>query len=408
MNAFTPYPPNRRVYRRIVLLQLLAYGSYAPMNYYSVLLKNIGFDSARIGLLGSISSVIAAATLPLWGVLSDKIGSARKMFLSSMVLYAAAFAFLPAAGRMTAYTYIPIYILIVFYSLVRQPTHSLQDAWVLSLSERYGVNFTATRKWGSFGFAVVSVFFGYITAFTGTGATFYAAPILIVPLIILYRDFPREEGGAAPETPAQPKPGLIKIRFRVLFKNYYLMTAFIMTVSLAFYAALVSPFYPFILESAGMDPNQYGVISGYGAFVQVVCMWVISTRCHKTPLTVLLIAGSLAGVAEQIMYGLASGFLMMMIAGTFWGVSMGIYVSTLPTYIHSLVPHTHSATALSLNGTVVLFLTIIGNYAGGLMIASIGVDSYNYVLAALRCALTLLFMLSLFIGKKLLKTGAPQ
>jgi MFS family permease len=99
------------------------------------------------------------------------------------------------------------------------------------------------------------------------------------------------------------------------------------------------------------------------------------------------------------MYGLASGFWMMIMAGTLWGVAMSIFVSTLPMYIHSLVPRTHSATALSLNGVVATILTIFGNYIGGRMIGIIGIDSYNYALAAIRGALTALFALTLLIGK---------
>jgi len=406
LKASGPAPADDGVYRRIVIIQLIAYGSYAPMNYYNVLLKNIGFDSAGIGLLGSVSSVIAALTLPLWGVLSDKIGSAKRLFLLSMAAYAAVFALLPAAGGIAARTYVPIYALIVAYSLVRQPTHSLQDAWILGMAEKRGFNFTATRKWGSFGFAVVSMFLGLIAVNTGTGFTFYFAPALILPLFLICRGFPREglpslADPASPAGPAQKKPGAVKIKPWALFKNYHLMTAFIMTIALSFYVALVSPFYPFILESAGLDANLYGVISGYGAFVQVVCMWFVSTRCRGTPLPVILIVGALVGVGEQVMYGMASNFLMMMVAGTLWGVSMAIYVSTLPTYIHSLAPSSHSATALSLNGAVVMLLTIAGNYTGGRLIASIGVDAYNYALAVLRGALALLFAISLIIGKKL-------
>jgi len=409
---------DKEIYRKIVIIQFIAFGSYAPMNYYNVLLKNIGFDSARIGLLGSVSSIIAALTLPLWGVLSDKTASAKKLFLLSLIIYAAIFAALPAAGNMAAYTFMPIYTLIVLYSLVRQPTHSLQDAWILGMSGRYGFNFTATRKWGSFGFAVVSVLLGFIAVRAGTGLTFYFAPALIIPLLVFCRDFPpREEtslepraapaaqvdavNAASPGALTPVEPNTVKIRPWTLFKNYRLMTAFIMTVALSFYVALVSPFYPFILESAGLDANLYGVISGYGAFVQVVCMWFVSTRCRKTPLHVILIAGALVGVGEQVMYGLASGFIMMMAAGTLWGISMAIYVSTLPTYIHSLVPHTHTATALSLNGALVMLVTIVGNYSGGRLISGIGIDAYNYALAALRGALTLLFILSLLVGKKI-------
>ena len=389
--------------RRITLFQLLSFASFASMNYYTVLLKNIGFSATQIGFWGSVSSIIAVLTLPVWGILSDKIGSAKKLYLLAMILYAAFFAAMPAAGAAAAFNPAPIFLMILGYSLVRQPTHSLQDAWVIDVTESHGINYTSSRKWGSFGFALVSIFFGIATPYIGIPLTFYAAAVFIIPLVVLCR-YIRPADKPPQSAVAQSidiKPNKTKIRPWLLLRNYRLMTAFLMTLSLGFYSAMVTPFYPYILESAGMQANQFGTVSGYGAFVQVVCMWLISRYCSGVPLTIILIAGGLAGVLENVVYGLASNAWMMMLAGTLWGISMGINVSALPTYINSLVPRTHAATAMALNGTMVMLLTIAGNYSGGLLITSIGIDSYNYVLAAVRGALTLLFALSLLTGRKL-------
>ncbi len=59
--------------RRFILFQLLAFASFASMNYYNVYLKAIGFDSMRLGIWASVTSVIGMVTLPLWGILSDRL-----------------------------------------------------------------------------------------------------------------------------------------------------------------------------------------------------------------------------------------------------------------------------------------------------------------------------------------------
>lgn len=370
------------------------------MNYYNVLLRSIGFDSTQIGFWGSASSAIAMATLPLWGVVSDKIGSAKRLYLLSMILYAAIFAILPVAGNMAPATFIPLYALILSYSLVRQPTHSLQDAWMLGICVKHGLDFTSIRKWGSLGFAVISVFYGWIAAYIGTGFIFFATPVLVVPMALLCRRFPPGEPPVEPAAPVEKRVPKARINPLLLFKNYHYATSYIITIALAFYSALVMPFYPFILESAGMRPDQFGTVSGFGAFVQVAVMWSLSRYCRKIPLPAILVGGAAVGVLENVMYGLADNFGMLMAAGTLWGIEMAINVSTLPTYIYSLIPRSHTATAMSVNGAVVTLLTIIGNYAGGHMVARIGIDRYNYALALMRGGLTLLFVLTLLIGKK--------
>ena len=99
---------------------------------------------------------------------------------------------------------------------------------------------------------------------------------------------------------------------------------------------------------------------------------------------------------------------MMFIAGTVWGISIGINVTALPTYIYSLVPREYAATAQTFNGTVIMVLAIVGNLAGGYLIASIGIVQYNFGVAAVQAVLTALFALSIPFGSKVLKIPAPD
>ena len=388
-----------RIRRRFILFQLLAFGSFAPMNYYNIYLKSIGFDSTRIGIFGSVGSIIAMTTLPIWGIVSDKIGSPKKMYIVSMVVFGVVFALFPTAGKM-AETMIPLYALIVIYSLVKQPTHSLQDAWMVGTSRAYGINYSSIRMWGSFGFAVVAIFNGIITEYTGSASVFYITPMLVIPLIFLCLRSKDDEmtKGAVTATPKATK-----MKPWILFKNYYLVTAFIITVLLGCYGAFITPFYPYILEHAGVSPDRYGLISGYGAFVQVFVMMFLTKFCKNVPLYTQLIVAGLFSIVESIMYAVASNIWMMFAAGTFWGVAMAMNVSILPSYIVSLVPRGYTATAMSLNGSIAMMLTIIGNFVGGYLVASLGIETYMYGVAVLKLSLAVLFALSLLIGKKVLR-----
>ena len=404
----------RRLTRQFIIFQLIAFGSFAPMNYYNVFLKEIGFSSQQIGLWASIGGVIAMVTLPIWGIISDKIRSPKKTYLISMVVYAAIYALMPTAGRMLALSSLPLYVLIVLYYLVKQPTHSLQDAWFVSTLTSRGVNYSVTRLWGSAGFAVVSIGIGMVVDFTGIDAVFYLAPLLILPLAILCLRF-REEDYNTPEYRAleqaereKQKAKAIKLQPWKLFKNYYFVTAFIMTIVLSIYTAITGSFYAYILEHAGVAAEKYWLISGYGAFVQVACMLFVNRYCRRASLPKLLIAAGIFAVAENVLYAVASNLFMMFIAGTVWGISMGINVTALPTYIYSLVPREYAATAQTFNGTVIMVLAIVGNLAGGYLIASIGIVQYNFGVAAVQAVLTALFALSIPFGRKVLKIPAPD
>jgi PPP family 3-phenylpropionic acid transporter len=391
--------------RQLILFQLIAFGSFAPMNYFNVYLIHIGFDSRRIGLWGSIGGLIAMLSLPVWGVISDKIRSPKKTYLISMAVYALLFMLLPAVGKAAGGSCLPLYTLIVFYYLVKQPTHSLQDAWFMGLCRAGGIQYTSIRLWGSAGFAAISILIGLAVDYTGIDFAFYPAPLLILPLSLLclrFRDadYLRE--------PGVQKPAPEKLRPWVLLKNYYFVTALIMTVALAAYGALTASFYAYILEHAGVSPEKYGLISGYGAFVQVGCMLVITRYGRRAAPHRLLVTAGFFSVAENILYGTAGSLWMMFVAATLWGVAMSINVSVLPSYIYSLVPRQYNATAQSLSGTVTMLLAIVGNLIGGYLISVIGIAGYNFIVAAFQLLLTGLFVLSIPFGRRVLKIPLPD
>ncbi len=388
---------------RFTLFQILAFASFAGMNYYNVYLKSIGFDSVQIGLWGSISSIISVITLPVWGVISDKTRSTKLAWIISMVAFGVLYVLFPFVGKMSngIGSFLPVYFLIIIYSIIKQPTHSLMDAWSMSVITPFDIKFAAIRKWGSFGFGVVSIIMGsFVVDNFGTEGVFYIAPAFVLMLCVSVLTF--KEPGSEKEKKSEKKEK-IKINPLKLFKNYYFATAFIMVIGLSVYSSLTSPFYAYILEHAGVSADKYGVISGFGAFVQIFSMLIVTTFCKKVPTPYILIAAGILGIAENVMYSIASNMTMMFIAGTLWGLGWAINVGVLPGYIHSLVPDEYSATAQTLSGTVTTLFSIIGNAIGGWLIGIIGISKYNLYVSFFQSALILLFIISLLIGKYVLK-----
>lgn len=397
----------RSMTKKLILVQIFAFSSFVTVNYYNVFLKQIGFDSTQLGIWGAITGVTGMIVLPIWGVISDKTRSAKMTFILVMIIFATIFTLVPIFGRMFSISPIPLYVLIVLYGLVKEPTHSLQDAWMISTISPYGMSYASIRLWGSLGFGIVSIIVGLCVGSVGIDKVFLLSPICAVPAILIVWFFKESDYSKTPTVSyAKKKPE--KINPIVLFKNYYYATAMIMTLALGVYMALTSSFYAFILDHAGVNPEMVGVLSGYGSLLQVVCMWLFTKYLKNIPMPIILIAGGLFGVAENIMYGLAQNLGMMFVASTLWSVGVSARVSILPSYLFSLVPREYAATAQTLNSTVVMMLTIVGNLVGGYLIANLGITKYNYCVASVQFVLVLLFALSLPFGRKVLKIEPPK
>ncbi|MDR3084890.1 MAG: MFS transporter [Christensenellaceae bacterium] len=376
---------NRGAFRGLILIQLLAFGSFASMNYYSVFLRGIGFSGEQLGLWGSVVSLIGMVTLPVWGLMADKMGSSKRLYLVAMVAFGCVYCLLPFLGGLYPAAPLPLYATLLLYAAIVQPTHSLQDAWLIPASASSGVPYAKVRAFGSLGFGLLSILYGFITKWGGTAVALYMAPLLVLPLVLFCLRF-KADGAQSPRISRQSPA--------VLLQNRRLLCAFLMTIVLGCYGAFITPFYPFILEHAGVAADRFGWVSGYGALIQVGVLYAFNRWFKNAPLPLVLVTAGLFGVAENALYALASNLPMMFAAATLWGVAMALNVSALPLYVYSLVPGEHVSTAISLNASVVMLFSIIGNFSGGLLLTALGIERYLFCVAGFRLAVTLLFLLS--------------
>jgi len=386
--------------RRFILFQLLAFASFASMNYYNVYLKSIGFDSIRLGVWASITSVIGMVTLPLWGVLSDRFRMTKAAWVLSMAVYGVCYALLPVFGKLPSP--LPLYAVLVIYSFVKQPTHSLQDAWSMDVLTPRGIRYTEVRGWGSFGFAVTSILFSFVLSERvgmALDGVFYLTLALAAVLCVLVLRF-REPAQTAAQSPETKKKEQETGNPLLLFRNYEFAAAFIMVIALAVYSSLTITFYAYILEHAGLSPNAYGRYSGIGAFVQMLCMALLNRFGKRIPPAYIMAAGGFLAAGENLLYSAANGDVMMLMACTLWGFEMAINVSVLPAYLHSLVPPDRTATAQTLSGTAVMLFSIVGSLAGGVLVDRIGISAFTRGTAVFQAGMTCLFLLTLALGRR--------
>ena len=380
--------------RKLTLIMIVTYVSFAPMSYFSVLLRNVGFDSRQLGLWNSLIGLTAMISLPFWGFFADKIRSPKKVWLITMVGYALIFVLLPLAGSIYPQAAFPLYALIMLYGLVKDPSHSMQDAWYIGILTPIGISFASVRMWGSLSGGVLSILSGLIVDKTGINPFFWSVPILIIPVIFFSLRFK----GASNEA---NRPAPSKLQPWVVLKNYRFVTSLFMTLVLSTYMTMTNSFFPFILESANVDPERYGLLYGYSLLIQVGSMFVITRFLKKVPDHIILICAGVVAVLENIMYGLSVNFFMLFVASTLWGIEISVFATVLPSYTQGLVDPKYAATAQSLKSSTSMLLMVVGNLIGGNLIATYGIRSYNFGIAAFQGLLVTLFALSIPIGKRL-------
>ena len=66
--------------------------------YQAVYLQNEGFSASQLGLLNALASAVAIASVSFWGMISDKIGSVKRILVMILTLGVGLYALIPLSS----------------------------------------------------------------------------------------------------------------------------------------------------------------------------------------------------------------------------------------------------------------------------------------------------------------------
>jgi len=142
--------------------------------FLNVYYNNIGLSGVQIGLLGTISTAIAVISAPLWGMLSDRLGKPRRLFVTAFTG-----TILGTLALSGAQPFGWILIAACLFAMFFNTLAPLIDSTALVLlgdqRQRYGTY----RVWGSVGFILTSTAAGFIYERTGLHAMFAGFVVLM-------------------------------------------------------------------------------------------------------------------------------------------------------------------------------------------------------------------------------------
>ena len=232
-----------------------ALGAFTP--YWSLYLESLGLQATAISVLMSLwyaTRIVAPST---WTLLAARTPRPIRWLRAGSLLTLASFAaFLVPHGfaglflAMTAFCF--------FYNAVMPQFESITLSHLGARSERYGL----IRVWGSIGFIVVVVAYGWLIDRHGIAAL----PWLMLPLFALLALLAFANRYAQlPEEPARAGDDGFRARLRKPQVRAFFVAAFLTQVSFG-------PFYTFFsiyLQDNGYTPTAQGLLWAVGVLVEI-------------------------------------------------------------------------------------------------------------------------------------------
>ncbi|MEF2245995.1 MULTISPECIES: MFS transporter [unclassified Paenibacillus] len=365
--------------RYFLLYYIFIYAGHAIYStFVPVYFNDIGFTPMQIGTILSFGPFIAMLAQPFWGAMSDRARSKNMILLLLIVGSAAAMLFVPLS---TAFPYVVAVICI--FTLFQTSIFAISDTITLEAIDKLRTgNFGHIRMGGTFGFAIMSLVFGFI-AERQLGSMFpiYASIMALCFLLVL--KFPHVAGH-------QTKGKGMSIG--VILKNYKLMLYlgfnFILQITLGFYYS----FFPIYFRELGGDNVLLGWSMVISSLAEVPFLLFADKIFKRVKIHYILIAAAIATTLRWILFYSIQSPLWALPVQLLHGAMFIVLTVTMAAYINREVPKELKASGQTFNGLLNLGVArIIGSLAGGIAITSFGLRNvflYNAIIAVLS---TLIF-----------------
>ncbi len=341
-----------------------------------------------------INSIATLVGQPLWGMLSDKIRSIKKVFLFTIIIASLLIGILPfLENKYLVFLVLP---LIQFFFCCLSP---LLDSWTIQGIKNSGKSYGSFRLWGSIGFSLLVVINGKLISISFFNIIFIVYGIMTFATLILCTVFFKYNMSEGEVT--AKKLTLKEMNVGRLLKNVK-YTVFVVLSCITFInMTSVYSFLATLIRQVGGDDNLYGIANAVSAISEVPILLISSMLVRKFKPQLLIFAGMFVYAIRLFIYSVAAGPELIILSQALNGLSYGLFLSGSIYYIDFLAPTELKATAQTVATGVYYGLSgVIGNVLSGSMITVFGIFSVYRVGAVIQLCVSALFILSLLLGRK--------
>ncbi len=320
-------------------MQFVNYGTMVMLiSYFPLYFESLGFTKLQIGAIYSVGPFLSIVSNLAVGVLSDRSKSLRRILSLLYCFQILALAILlpqKEFGIMAG-------IMSLFY-LFQTPINSMLDSVSLLAADQMKRSFPAIRMFGSLGYALSAVGFGYLLKAYGSDLTItLALGTIAVSLIFSFfiSDFQAtlrkfEFGGLWV---------LLRKRETVVF------FALIMVVSVGH--RMNEGFLAIAMREIGADDSVIGYAWLASAISEIPMFFLLAKFGHRFRELPLLAIASFMYVIRLGLLSLANEPWMMVVLQTMHSITFAIFYITALRYLQVLIPDEYRSSGLAVFAVV--------------------------------------------------------
>ncbi|WMT38876.1 MFS transporter [Paenibacillus sp. D2_2] len=318
-----------------------------------------GLNETQIGTIIGIGGFITLIAQPLWGMISDRLRTIRKVLLLLVICCTITGYSLYSTD---SYPLILLFVMLTYFFLM--PVDPLTESLNFRVAESEGISYGSLRTYGALGYAVMSLLAGFLMTEYGSrslGITF--AVLGVISLIVAF---------LMPDAPVSGKPLTIKSLKNFLSNKETLLFLILVFIS-SIPARMNDTYLGLYIKDLGGKPNLLGLAwflaAGSEILVFSLSFWWL--RKNKE-LAIIAFAGAFYFIRFFISAWIKDpnwlAYIQLLQVFTF-----PVFYTAAIQYLYSIVPVEWRATGQTVLALLFFGVSgIIASFAGGALYQALG------------------------------------
>ena len=338
--------------------------------FLPVYLSKQGLTTSEIGLIIGTGGFVTLVAQPLWGLISDKKKTVRKVMLL-LVVFTTIFGYF--LFNTNSFLLLGLFALLVYFFLM--PLDPLIESLNFTVAEKEGISYGSIRTYGALGYAVLSLITGFAMDYFGVSSL----AILFVLLGLLSFGLV----WFMPDVQASSKPVSIE-GLKKVFSNKEMILFLALVFISAVPARMNDTFLGIHIQSLGGDATLVGIAFFLAAISEIVIFALSFWWLRKgKELEIITIA-----TFFYFLRFFASGFVTSPVVLTLLQVlqmlTFPIFYTAAIQYLYQIMPKEWRATGQTVLALLFFGLSsIIASYAGGFLYTVFGGQTFYFIISAM-------------------------
>jgi MFS transporter, DHA1 family, multidrug resistance protein len=340
---------------------------FLPLYFQQLGVRDVGEIALWSGLSLGVTPALTAIMAPFWGRLADRYG--RKVMversLVSFIVVMAALAYVTRPWQ-------------VFALRAVQGLFAGYGALALAMAadsappERtaYAIGYVQTAQ--RLGPAIGPVAGGLVAQMVGLRRAFLVTALFYVVAVVLVLFMYDERQTAHASASAATERGQVTFRNVLAFENFVLLMAVIF--GLQFVDRSFGPVLPLFVAELGMPADRVplvaGVIFSIAAGAGAVGHHVCGALLRRAPVRRVIAWSAAIGAAGAILYVLAGGVRLLLLATPLFGIAIGVATTAAYTAATSVMPASARGAGFGLLTTASLAGLALSPIVNGMLAAT--------------------------------------